>query len=330
MKKATLEQWIALFNETEKLVKNKPWEQFEDLELFGIKLPDEKKKFYCSIMGYYKTCLGLAIYTGNEGLDTIAAIASELPLTAQEYLSFDAGWMAVYLDSADQLSDQQEEIRKKAEKDLKHPEVYMVVRPHMFPSDPDEKEVLLLTEIIKALNEAINYYFSLKIDFDFEKYVFVYDVEKKKHRKQHFELKLDKYLPIVLNPEILDDLKSLKRNHETWGMDLVYLNEAIEGPDEDHAVRCKGFFVENQSQGILIEGMPLKPEEELDTVIDVMLELFEENGMPDKIVVRNPHMMSILIGTCKIMNIELEVNDDFEMVDEVLMRIQNQEGIPLN
>ena len=45
MKKATLEQWIALFNETEKLVKNKPWEQFEDLELFvqSSTKPDIKK-----------------------------------------------------------------------------------------------------------------------------------------------------------------------------------------------------------------------------------------------------------------------------------------------
>lgn len=329
MKKATLDQWKVLYEATEKFVKNKPWEQFEDLEIFALKLPNRKEKFYCSIMGYHKTCLGLAVYKGSKGLDAIVGIANQLSLTTQEYLSFDAGWMAVYLDSEEQLSDYQMEILKQANRSCSHAEVYMVMQPHCFPNDPNEEEVILLKEVITALNEAIEYYYSLKINFDFDNNVFVYDSAKKKHRKQKLELSLSHYPMIVLNQEFLDDLEDLQRNSDTWGMDLVYLDEAFE-EGEDTILRCKGFFVENQTQGVLIEGMPLKPDEEIDTVIDVILELFEENGIPERMVVRNPHMMSILMATCKELQIQLTVEDNLEMIDEVLEMLKSNESSILN
>ena len=68
---ATLEQWKDLYDLADRLKERKPWQQFEDIDLIQIKLPEYREAFTCSFMGKHEFCPGISLYYGIEGYSDV-------------------------------------------------------------------------------------------------------------------------------------------------------------------------------------------------------------------------------------------------------------------
>lgn len=325
-KEATLTQWQHLYEEIDRYKKEKPWETFEDLEIFALKIPDVKGVVYCSIMGYHETCVGLGIYHGKQAKEALAVASSENTDLLKEYLSFETGWLAMYLDSPELISDKQRDILEQLNRDVETSPQLMALEKHCMPDDPMEHEVVLMLKTFQALNEAIPYFYALKEDFDFEHYLFQYDIEKKTHRKVKIRLHLPKYPFIVIDEDEIEQLLELPRNHEVWSMDLIYSDAVMPRDKDGRLERTKLFLVENQTMDLMISAIPLIPKDELDIIIDEILGLMEEHGIPEKLAFRNPQVLSIIATLCEQLQIGLSVTDEMEIIDDFIEMMEQEES----
>lgn len=325
-KEATLIQWQHLYEEIDCYKKEKPWETFEDLEIFGLKIPDVKGVVYCSIMGYHETCVGLAIYHGKHAKEALAVAASENSDLLKEYLSFETGWLALYLDSPELISDKQRDVLEQLHRDVQSSPQLMALEKHCMPDDPMEHEVVIMTKALHALNEAIPYFYALKEDFDFAHYLFQYDVEKKTHRKVKIQLHLPKYPFIIMADDEIEQLLELPRNHEAWSVDLIYSNAVVPRDQDGRLERTKMLLVENQTMDLMISAIPLIPKEELDIIIDEVLGLLEEHGIPEKLAFRNPQVLSIIASLCEQLKIGLSLSEEMEIIDDFIEMMEQEEN----
>lgn len=77
--------WRDLYKAAETFKKLKPWEWMYDSDIFGVKNPDTGEVGYCCIMGNAKQVYALAVYTGDDGLESYWDVAdgdNDDPITA--------------------------------------------------------------------------------------------------------------------------------------------------------------------------------------------------------------------------------------------------------
>lgn len=68
-KEASTEQWKELYEIATKLKEDKPWEEFWDMDLIGVRRGSEEDTVFYSILGRGGGCYGIVVYEGYEGLN---------------------------------------------------------------------------------------------------------------------------------------------------------------------------------------------------------------------------------------------------------------------
>lgn len=324
-KEASLKQWNQLYDAIEVFYQDKPWEKFEDLELFVLTLPQIKEEVYCSIMGYHKRCVGLSMYIGDSGREALAAIISEMPAITIEYLSFETGWLSVYFDSPELLSAYQEEKLEQLNRlDSVVPQL-SVLEKHCFPDDPNQDEVVMMTQIIEALNEALAYFYQLGKVFDFDNYIFCYDVARKQHHRKKIDFQFKTYPPVLWKEEQLDSLRQLKRNEEAWAIDLCYINTGVVREEDNRTLRVKILVIENQDSEKLLCALVLEPADEMNMILEGLLTTFQKEGIPNQLFFRNPEVVAIISDLAECLNINFDFDEEMIMIDEFMDFINQEE-----
>ena len=105
---ATLEQWKDLYDLADRLKERKPWQQFEDIDLIQIKLPEYREAFTCSFMGKHEFCPGISLYYGIEGYSDVMMLmeSGDFPVPST-YVMGDIHALTCYYGDQEELDDVQ-------------------------------------------------------------------------------------------------------------------------------------------------------------------------------------------------------------------------------
>lgn len=96
----TVDEWRALYRAADAFKQLAPWQWMYDSDLFGVQNPETGEFGYCCIMGNLGEMFGLALYLGDEGLNSytdLQMLAAEEP-TVFELVSTQLCLMASFED----------------------------------------------------------------------------------------------------------------------------------------------------------------------------------------------------------------------------------------
>lgn len=320
-KDASIEQWQTLVKVTQKIVAMEPWKQFEDMEIFALKLPMEEELIYASIMGFHQMCYGLTFYRGEEGFKDISTIAYEISdRRFENYITMESAFLSVYFDDQKNVSYQQRQIFEKLGLAVNAYPHFTVKEKGCFPDDPDSQEVEKYILYIASLSEAIEYFLKQEVMIDFTKEMFVYDVANKKGKNEKLILTPREFMPVICDDEkYLDTLKEMPCNKEVWEMEFNYINQGMER-DDGRLLNIRFSMVANKSKGEMLACIPLEANsDEIEVVMDSLFQLIEQHGRPAKIGINNVRLLTLIGPSCDYMDIVIEEGDSLEVIDTFLM-----------
>lgn len=313
---ASLEQWKILCILTQKLEAMKPWKQFEDMELFALKLSETEDIIYASIMGFHKMCYGLTFYIGETGFMDLSTIAYEISDHRYEnYVTMESEFYSVYFDDQKNVSWQQTSIFKKLGLEPANYPHFVVKEKGCFPDDPDKNEVENYILYIAALTEAIEYFLKHEVIIDFKNEIFVYDVQNKSGTNEELLLLPREYMPIIADEMYLNSLNEIECNDQVWEMEYNYMNQGIEREDERISnLRC--VMIADVMEGTMLSCVPLDVDsDENEVVLANLMEMIEKFGRPSRLCIANARLYPLIGPSCDELNIEIEVIDEFAVID---------------
>lgn len=150
------ENWHALFRMIDTYKDLKPWYKFWDSQIIVIDLPDVEERAYCSILGRGGVEIGLAVYLGDSGLNTLRKVVgdpdmfSEEDVLAQRSLLFS-------LSDRDELEKVDYTLIKSLGLGFRGKNQWPLFRsykPGYFPWVIDQDEVRILTGVLEQINEV--------------------------------------------------------------------------------------------------------------------------------------------------------------------------------
>ncbi|NBK96403.1 MAG: hypothetical protein EOM50_00010 [Erysipelotrichia bacterium] len=316
-KDATLVQWQTLIALTQKIIAIEPWKQFEDMEIFVLKLPNQSDNVYASIMGFHKMCYGLSFYEGIEGYKDISTIAYEIKdKRFENFVTMESSFYSVYFDDQDNVSWKQQQIFKKLGLKPKQYPHFTVKEKGCFPDDPDASEVEKYTLYIAGLLEAIEYFLKHEIRINFTKDMFVYDVQAKNSTFMPFHLTPREYDAILPNDEsYLNALLEIECNDDIWEVEYNYINQGMERED-GRLVNVRFAMIASTANGSMLSCVPLEDnQDDIEVVLDSFFQCIEKHGRPDSVFFNNVRMLPLLAPSCDCLEIEIEEVEELPVID---------------
>ncbi len=318
--KPSIQQWQRAVEISHKFMVSKPWEQFEDMEIFVLTLPQHKEKVYASILGFHRMCYGLSFYQGKEGFKDLSSVAFEIDNEEfQNYLAMESHFYSVYFDDQENVTHEQKEAYEELglhQSEFPH---FIVKEKGCFPDSPCGKELEETILYMDALLDAIEYFFKEEVKIDFRKSMFHYEVSKKEGKPVplHFDPRI--FDPILPTDEpFLDHIASISTNEEVWEMEYNYIHQGRQREDgrveNVRLIMCA--CLDDRS---MLSCVPLESEkDENEMVLNTLFQLIERNGRPLNIQICNARLLPLLGPTCDRLNIALSMCDEFEIIDEFL------------
>lgn len=162
-KEASLEQWKALYDVTTRIKEMAPWEKFWDMDIIGIRNGEEEDTAFISILGHGGDCYGVVVYEGYEGWNKFLMLTMQEQMNlSPRYAMFNQRNLTCYWGNRDELTDKQ----RKTIKELgykyrgQNQWLYFVsYEPGYCPYNLDEAEVCRMTQYMKDLENALQYYY---------------------------------------------------------------------------------------------------------------------------------------------------------------------------
>ena len=111
--KNNLNVWQELYTVIQEWNKIKPWTYIGSNDWIKISFENEDS-FYCSIMGQMNDCIGISIYTGDEGYSDLMSITAEpIDKSVTKYLMYDQTCLTFYMGDREEVPTQQKKIIKE-------------------------------------------------------------------------------------------------------------------------------------------------------------------------------------------------------------------------
>ena len=108
--KSNLNVWQELYTVIQQWNEIKPWTYIGSNDWIKISFENEDS-FYCSIMGQMNDCIGISIYTGDEGYSDLMSITAEpIDKSVTKYLMYDQTCLTVYMGDREEVPPQQKQI----------------------------------------------------------------------------------------------------------------------------------------------------------------------------------------------------------------------------
>lgn len=306
-----------LIEEAILLYQEKPWDLFEDHEVFEI-----QKAFYGTAYCLFsirkeKKCI--TIFEGVEGFTDLSTHFKPYGALAVDlFHEFESERMELIFDLPGLLEKEDEE---EGEKLGYTPRELPVIRMHERRCHPDrlsefEQERLIL--ILKGLREGMSAYLKSGMNLDFTKRRFVYDVRKKTCSSKKTGYRPRKYDVVEIDdPQLMEELSKQERVPEIWEYDLQKTVLANPRPSDQRIQPIYMAALALPLEGQVVSAVPLKTDEDFQfQCIDLMVEAFMQRGLPEAVAVRHPLVASALMDLCKQLNIELISTQEFEVLDD--------------
>lgn len=317
-----IEIWQGLYETVALWNKLKPWLDIYSNDYIRIDFPDDNN-YYCTIMGKLGNCIGLAIYQDEDGFADLCSLTDEAEHELVKFLGLDQSCISFYMGNRDEVPNQQKKIIK--ELGLKYRgngnwPYFLEFKKAFVPYHINEEQALL-TKVMKRLMDIMINYRNKKIDvkFDEDELIYAhYDNNNWIYEPMCVEY-IDKFCPIELcNKEILSKLEHSSKNNHNLIMDLVYLDTSFNEKEFDRPIKPRLFMVLDETSQMIIHHDLLTPnDDEIETVIDLLVAYILQDGIPNKIFIRNPIIWSAIVDICDRCNIDLQVTP-LPIIDDII------------
>lgn len=329
---ATMDQWRALYEIATLVGEMRPWETFADTELIVLGF-SKTEQIYVSIMGMGGMVYGLSCYKGADGLDDFVknmyAGQMGIPL---DYSMLSMNCLTCYWGDRQDVSDEQRSIIRQLGYKYRGKNRWLYFESFQdgyLPYRFNAQEVQDMTRYLSGLKDAVDYCRANepKVDYDaMEAFEYAYSQKSGSWAGRAVRLPLDRVnLPIMpIKDELLArDLRRQKKTRAVLETDMFFLNAAIRDQEFERPANLRLCILADHQNGYLLDQRSVNPLEDYVPVLTEMLaDYVIKKGRPDKLLVRNPLIASLVDDICDICGIELVMGEEMPFMDEAIEYIR--------
>lgn len=330
---ATLEQWKDLYDLADRLKERKPWQQFEDIDLIQIKLPEYREAFTCSFMGKHEFCPGISLYYGIEGYSDVMMLmeSGDFPVPST-YVMGDIHALTCYYGDQEELDDVQmqriQELGRSYQGSMDWT-YFLSFEPRYSPSDLSLEEVKRCTLVFKALIRVLDCLQEEPEKWpDFENQEIlratILDAGEMSMESILMPEPFPRYKMIELPEDLKQSLKEKPIEDLELALDLNYLFAPVHDPDYDRPLNPLVLMAYDLRTDFIVHAHLLALEDdEVECLIAMFMELIEEIGRPAKLYIRNPTIYYALESLCYQIEIPIQI-DVLEELDEIYEHLRER------
>lgn len=315
-KEASLEQWRTLYEAATRIKELKPWEQFWDMDLIGIRYGGKEDTVFFSILGRGGSCYGLAVYEGYEGLNSFLMLAMQERMNLDPvYAMFHQKNLTCYWGNREELTEKQ----RKTIKELgykyrgKNQWLYFLsFEPGYFPYNLDEDEVLRMSEYLQDLELALHYYNETepKVDFECGKmFLFAFGKDKKTWNFGEEALPFTSFRFGNLQIEdqkLLSDLGKAPKSEVVLEADVAVTGAYVSDKKYDRPSNPALPILVDARSGMIIKFEMTKPDDDpIVMLAEILIGFIMHYGAPKEIRVANIIVEAGLEQICDVCKIKL-------------------------
>lgn len=328
-----------------KFKKTKLWNQLSDTDLFALPLSNGETGYVC-IMGQLGDHFALALYVGNEGLDSYRNIAEfELARTEAEYneIMVSQNCIQCAFESKSDLAPQElEELYGYAKahgitfKGKNAYPQFKVYRPYRFPwflRDEEDRQLLY-----EALSAALALADKLKTS-DMRSLGFIgtepygrsiplLQAEGGGYKFSMTELpprlKTEFPSPLLRDELLAARLKRKKKIPSGWVCEVLMVPNPVRHKDDesDFPEEAPVFpfillIVDNSTGMLLPSDLVMDYIENPGSIIEILAEHMEKEGVPSELLVRDRRTEALLGSFAQQIGVKLTFRSDLPILDEV-------------
>ncbi len=312
-KLAKLEQMVTLYELGEVINELAPWDDLWDMDLIAVRAKEYKEDTYCCTMGKSVGLYGVFLYYGYEGLRDLYRMnhAVELKIP-DDYVFNDMNCLSMAYSQYGSLLPEYKQLFKKLGHKYKENEqclIFESFEKEYVKTLINEDEANLMIDCLGKYVLAYKQYIKNKEIIDFDKDYFLrYDEKLQVINKPTIKLN---YGPYFLEDELLiKKLENTEMNRGTYEVDLTYTNVSITDGEYRKELWPKFFIMANTTTGIIFDSDYLQPDELVKTdayVCNRFANNLLKHGIPNEIIIRNSHLLSILGDLCIKLGIHIEL-----------------------
>lgn len=322
-----IEIWKKLYNEIDNFIFMKPWEYIWGEDLICIQFEDEEYPIYCSIMGKNKDCIALSLYYGCHGYEDFCSVSTYThDHTTTKYIMFEQECLTFYLGDRDEVPKEQLMMMRKIGKSYRNHyyPYFLSFLPRYYPWGINDEQATFFHKTLKILNQIVFQIIndSIDIQFDHDEMIYAhFDHNQWIYEPMALPPFEDKFSPILLEDDIVDEIKQKSKTLDEYVIDLIYFNTFIEDDEYDRPANALLFIVFDYKKDKVIYMDLLHPEiDEIQYLLNYFINHIADNGIPHTLYIRNPNIFSTLFHLCKECQCEIK-QCDFSFIDEIAEEI---------
>lgn len=328
-KEASMEQWKELYEIATKLKEDKPWEEFWDMDLIGVRRGSEEDTVFYSILGRGGGCYGIVVYEGYEGLNKFLMLTMQETMNLSvEYAMFSQQNLTCYWGNREELSEKQRKIIKELGYKYRGKNqwlYFMSYKPGYFPYNLDQDEVLRMTAHLKDLEAALQCYekidspvqfengemFLLKINED--KNIFSFGAEPLPFTSFQFGNL------VITDEELISELKEVSGADFILEADVSILGGSVNDKKYDRPANPSMCMIAEARSGMILKCEMTEPEEDAVVVlVETLVGFILQFGAPKEIRVSNVIVEAGLEHLCEICGTKLRRLKRLSNLDEFI------------
>ena len=315
------ELWKQLYDVFDSFVEKEAWNNIYAEDFIQLYDKDENVNYYCSIMGRLGECIGLSIYKGQYGLADFFSISREYPdQEIIKFIMFDQTCLTFYLGEKEEVPQEQLEMMKDLKKKYKKGQYpyFLSFKPHYFPYTLNDDEVKMMIKVVNHLLKTVTKYINNEIDVKVGEQEIIYTtINSDEYEAIAYPQFFDKYHPVILYDDIIEEAKKCKYGEDSYVFDLNYLSNYIEDDEFERPAQSLIFIIYNESLDEIHYLDLLDPrDDEIDAIVTMLLQLCKNEGIPENIYFRNPKVYQACAHLCDELDIDLTYMD-LEFLDDM-------------
>lgn len=325
------ELWKALYEITNKIKLLKPWNNFYDMDIITIKLPNREEPVFCSIMGALGECFGIGVYQGYSELSNLFKIAEMKDIPYSILMSYQ-NCLICNFDNRNELAEEDIQVLRDLGLRFRGDNNWIFFRSHKtgyYPWFINSEECELLIETFQNLYMAIlakNK--GLTVDFNNGE-TLMREYSKERNEWLNYGTLLPR-IPFAYDAVSVDDellIKKLKMQKKTSfeiECELFFPNFPIQENKTQRPYFPKTFALADINTQMIDRYEIISPEEdEIQVILGILIDYILNHGRPRTIYVRDERMVGILEDFCKKIDVKLSERTNLIIIDDFIVSMEN-------
>lgn len=319
-----LKQWQSLYEVAIRLKEMKPWTQLWDMDLIRIILPGYEEPYFCSIMGNAGECLAVGVYKGYDSIHGFYDLAYKNKMPPSQLIRYQKSLMC-YFGDREELTDKERKIIKDLGLKFRGRNEWIYFRsfePRYAPYQPDESQVIELTEVLRNLYMALIQLFQGKIKVDFDNgYALQRSYDEETNLWLNYAVPNElpprkRIIPAINDHLLIAKLKKMKSNGSEVELDTLYFDTIIKDRQYHKPIIPVMLLLADSRTGTILGHDMLSPEDDIiNKVFNVFIGYIQNFGKPKMIHVRDEYMKDNLKDLCKRIGVSIKIDEQLRATD---------------